>query len=84
MFKDKFDDLTMSFLNILVNKSREMYLPEIAKEFQTQYKVLKHITSVKIITAKELSKEALGAIKEKFFGSGAKQTGKGQRGYGWF
>lgn len=66
LFDGKFDEITMGFVSLLVTKGREPYLPEIAKEFQFQYKKLNHITSMKVITAKELSKEALDAIKAQF------------------
>ena len=32
LFRGKYDELTMLFLGILIRKSREMYLPEIASE----------------------------------------------------
>lgn len=63
LFTGKFDELTMAWIDILVNKSREKFLPEIAKEFQVQYKTLKQITTVTVRTAKELSADALNAIK---------------------
>lgn len=69
LFEGKLDILTMSWINILVDKGREPHLPEIAKEFQVQYKILKHITPVKVITAKELSADALNAIKKVLLSS---------------
>jgi len=47
----------MAFLEILLRKGRESILPEIAKEFLTQYKIIKHISNVKLITATELGKD---------------------------
>jgi len=44
IFKGKVDDFTLSYLHLLVNKGREQYIPEIAAEYVSQYKVLKHIT----------------------------------------
>jgi F-type H+-transporting ATPase subunit delta len=65
LFKGKFDDLTMAFLGILLKKGRESFLPEIAKEFLTQYKFIKHISTVKLTTASELGKDAVEAIRQK-------------------
>lgn len=65
LFEKSYDDLTMKFLLLLIAKHREMYLPEVADEFILQYKLLKHITVVRITSAVELSKEALKKIEEK-------------------
>ena len=51
LFLDKYDETTMAFLRILVNKGREPYLPEVAEEFIAQYKKIKHISTVKVTTA---------------------------------
>lgn len=69
IFKGKYDQLTMAFLRILVNKGREMYLPEIAKEFIDQYKKLKHISIVKVRTAVPLSDATLKTIHDKLVAS---------------
>src|SRR5690606_34344345 len=69
LFKGKYDELTMAFLRILVNKSREAYLPEIADEFIAQYKKLKHISTVKVRSAVPLSDATLKSIKEKLLAS---------------
>lgn len=69
LFKDKYDELTMSFLRILVNKGREMYLPEVADEFISLYKKMKHISTVKVRTAAPLSEAALKNIHDKLVAS---------------
>lgn len=46
-----------------------MYLPEMADEFLTQYKALKGITTVKIITAGPVSKAFLEEVKAKLAAS---------------
>lgn len=69
LFADKYGELTMAFLNILISKGREAYLPEIATEFLLQYKKLQHISNVKLTTAEPLSPEALAGIKAKLVGS---------------
>ncbi|MBK8194504.1 MAG: ATP synthase F1 subunit delta [Lewinellaceae bacterium] len=69
LFKGKVDDLTMLYLQLLVNKGREMYVPEIAVEFSTQYKLLKKITSLTIVTAAPLSDAVLNELKKKLLAS---------------
>lgn len=71
LFKGKYDELTNSFLRILVTKGREMYLPEIADEFIAQYKKLKHISTVKVRTATPLSEATLNEIMAKLKASSA-------------
>ena len=69
LFADKFDILTMSFMNIVVNKGREDALPEIANEFVTQYKKLNQISTAKVTSAQPLSEAALEKIKAKLLSS---------------
>lgn len=71
LFKNKYDELTMAFLRILVNKGREMYLPEVSTEFISQYKKLKHISTVTVRSAVPLSDQTLKAIKAKLLASKA-------------
>ena len=70
IFKNNFDSLTMAYLSLLVNKGREGYIPEIAAEFATQYKSFQKITSVKVITATEISDAVLADLKKKLLESG--------------
>jgi F-type H+-transporting ATPase subunit delta len=65
LFGGKFDELTMAFLRILVQKGREPFLPDITQEFMAQYKKLQNITTVKVTTAQPLSAAALQALKQK-------------------
>ena len=69
LFLDKYDEMTMAFLRILVNKGREPYLPEVAEEFITQYKKIKHITTVKVTTAQPMTAAALKALEAKLMAS---------------
>ncbi|MBK7936692.1 MAG: ATP synthase F1 subunit delta [Lewinellaceae bacterium] len=69
IFKGKIDTLTMSYLQLLVNKGRENYIPEIAAEFTTQYKLLKKITRVTVTTATPLSDAVLNDLKKKLLAS---------------
>ncbi|MCB0653774.1 MAG: ATP synthase F1 subunit delta [Saprospiraceae bacterium] len=69
LFGAKYDELTMAFLNIIINKGREPYLPEIADEFVAQYREMKGISSVKLITASAVSAEMLKSIEAKLMAS---------------
>ncbi len=70
IFEDKFGELFMAFLRILVRKGRESYMPEITAEYIDQYKDVKHISTVKLTTASEISEELIKAIHEKLAKSG--------------
>jgi len=70
LFGDKFDELTMAFLKILLVKNREMYLPEITKEFIVQYRAFKHISSVYITTPEPISDEVVESIRKKLLADG--------------
>lgn len=69
LFKDKYDVLTMTFLQILIRKGREAYMPEVAQEFISAYKKLKHITTVKLTTATPLSEAIKKAVEAKLLAS---------------
>ncbi|MEL6660810.1 MAG: ATP synthase F1 subunit delta [Bacteroidota bacterium] len=71
LFKDKYDELTMAFLNILVKKGREAYLPEIADAFIAQYKEIKQISTVKVTTAKPMDAATLKSLETKLAASDA-------------
>lgn len=70
LFGGKFDELTMAFLNILVTKNREGYLPEIAREFRTQYRAYKHISTVRITTPEPITQDMVEAIRKKLLADG--------------
>jgi len=74
IFGGKFDELSMAFINIVLRKGRESYLPEIAGEFMAQYRALKHVSTVKLTTASALSEDALNAIKAQLKGSSQTQA----------
>ena len=59
---DKFSKLTTAFNTLLVNKSRESNLPEIASAFISQYKDYKKIHTIKLITATPVSDAVRNAI----------------------
>ncbi len=65
LFAGKYNEMTMAFLSILLRKGREPLLEEIGREFVAQYKRYSHISSVKLTTAHQLSKENIDAIRQK-------------------
>ena len=65
VFGDKTGKTTMAFFDIIIRKGREMYLPDIARAFITQYKELNEISTVKITTAVPVSDTVLNEIKSK-------------------
>jgi F-type H+-transporting ATPase subunit delta len=71
IFSGKLSELTSKYLKLVLGKSREEYLPEIADEFLIQYKNLKKVTSVEITTAEPLSGAAVEILRQKLVASGA-------------
>ncbi len=69
LFEGKYDELSMAFLRILVNKGREEYLPEISEVFIDHYRELKGISSVRLITATPVEDAVLKQIESKLLAS---------------
>ncbi len=51
IFKGKLNKVTESYLQLITNKKREIYLPQIASEFVNQYKTKKKILTAVVTTA---------------------------------
>lgn len=64
LFSEHFHEMTMSFLRIIVSKSREAYLPEIGSSFLELYERKKGISRIRIISAKPLAEAEFAAIKD--------------------
>ncbi|MEY3367594.1 MAG: hypothetical protein RI973_749 [Bacteroidota bacterium] len=62
LFQNQFDPLTLAFLDIMFRKGREAHLVEIASEFVAQYKRIKRISSVRLVSAAPLSKDTVDQI----------------------
>ncbi|MEP7109820.1 MAG: ATP synthase F1 subunit delta [Ferruginibacter sp.] len=66
--KERVNKLTSLFIKLLVAKTRELNLPEIAGAFVDQYNVIKNIHIVKITTAVQMSEslksDILSRVKE--------------------
>jgi F-type H+-transporting ATPase subunit delta len=65
---------TSLFIQLLVRKTRESYLPEIVKAFHEQYNKLKDIHPIKITTAFPMSSEAEQVILDKVRSSSSIQN----------
>lgn len=51
LFDKKISSLSLNFLNLITSKRRESYISEISSSFDSQYKIYKNITSVKVESA---------------------------------
>ncbi len=74
VFGTKVDTLTYAFLDIILRKGREAYLGDIASEVVSQYRSIKGISIVHIVSAETLSGEAISAIKQKLIASKLTKT----------
>lgn len=73
LFEGKLNRLTMMFMDIVLRKGRENYLPEIADEFVAQYKSINKITTIKLTTASPISDSNLQQIKSRILASDASE-----------
>jgi F-type H+-transporting ATPase subunit delta len=64
IFQGKVSKTTGAFLNLIASKRREGYIRQIANEFDEQYKLYKHITTVKVESAVALDKKSKEQILE--------------------
>jgi len=60
--KGKISDITTSFTTLLMNKNREIVLPEVIHSFIEQYKKEKKIHSIKLTTAVPVSEGLIKSI----------------------
>ena len=63
--KERVSVLTGAFIKLLVTKTRELNLPEIAGAFIDQYNIINNIHKVKITTAVQISESLKSAILSK-------------------
>ncbi len=64
VFGGKISKLSLSFLNLLSNKRRESYIPEIAVAYDEQFKITKNITTAVITTATGLDANLKSRVLE--------------------
>ena len=69
LFGGSFDPLTISYLKLLTLKSRESDLRGIVTDFIAQYKALKGVTSVRLISAAPLTEAVINDIRTKLLAS---------------
>ncbi len=69
IFKSRIDPLTYSFLQIILRKGRESQLPEIMEEFINQYREIKGISIVNIVSAEALPESTIESIRKKLVDS---------------
>lgn len=69
IFGGKFDELTMTFLDVVTRKGREQYLGAIADQYIAQHKAMNNISTVKVTTATPLEPTSLSIIKAQLMGS---------------
>lgn len=65
LFGGKTTELTEKFLDLVLTKGREAYLPAIMSEFTEQYKAIKGVSNLIITSAEKLSDAAIEKIKDK-------------------
>lgn len=65
IFGSQLSLLTMSFIKLLTAKGREATLPEITKAFMSQYRVMNHISEIRLITAAPVSEDVKESIRQK-------------------
>lgn len=72
IFAGKLNDITSSFITLVVNKKREFFLLDIVTAFIDQYNEINKITTAYIKTASSISEGVQGEVKAFL----EKQTGK--------
>lgn len=69
IFEGKIEAITKGFVELLVKKGREFFLPEMAESFIAQYKVYKNIHVVRFTTAVVIDDALKNSIREKITSS---------------
>lgn len=65
VIKNKISALTIAFIQLIIKKSREYFLPEIAEAFVEQYNIIKNIHTVKLTTAVAIGEDIKKSIQQK-------------------
>ena len=68
------DKLTRLYVKLLIDKGREVDMLGILKEFNEQYKRIRHISTVKLTSAAPLSAATLESIKRRLIASGKTES----------
>ncbi len=70
LLQDRVDDLSLRWIRLIIKKERSEYLLYIAQSFIEQYKTVKNISTVHIISAAPLDDQLIDKIKDKIHGEG--------------
>jgi len=65
LFDGKLSDITMKFLERVIAKRREAFIPEMASSFTSMYRDMKGVTTVALTVAQEPTGGFVQSIKEK-------------------
>lgn len=65
VFGTKLSPLTRAFVKLLTTKGREGTLGEMATDFMSQYRTMKNISQVKLVTAAPVSEQVKESIRQK-------------------
>lgn len=66
IFNNDLQKITYGFINLILKKGREKYLPQIVNEFVKQYNFLKKSITATVITAQPVDDAFLEKVKSKF------------------
>jgi F-type H+-transporting ATPase subunit delta len=73
IMEGKVDDVTFKFINLIINKGREFFLPEIISTFISQYKKHNNINEVLLTTSEPIDEEMkntlIQSIQKQFTGT---------------
>jgi F-type H+-transporting ATPase subunit delta len=72
LFSSKVSNLSMTFLNLMLTNKRESHLPDIARNFKTQFKQSQGILSAEIVVSEPIDKgqtENFRILLKKIFNS---------------
>lgn len=70
IFKDKLDQVSEKFFELIIKKGREAYIPAICRAFNEQYNVYKDVSELTITSASELTDSQIETIKQQLISSG--------------
>ncbi len=70
IFSGKLDPMTDAFVQIILRKGRERFIPEIASEFIAQYRAQKGISYIRLITATPWNNANVEKLRQKLISSG--------------
>lgn len=68
------DKLTRLYVKLLIDKGREVDMLGILREFNEQYKRIRHISTVKLTSAAPLSAATLDSVKQRLVASGKTES----------